>query len=258
MARAPLWELLEAHFARRADDADRRAPTTRGSKRCCACARRASRCTATRQPTARAGPQLGGLDPRARAPAAGAGRRRPRLRRGVLRSRPHAGPPRDCRRPLARRPRRARGAGARRGVSQHRRGSRASSSTCRWRMRAVDVVLLSQALHHAAEPARALGRGACASRARAAACWCWTCAGTMRLGARRLGDRWLGFDDEALGTLLNGAGLEDVHVDVGARLTGDPFTVLVASGHKVDGAGDGVHGRAHCNRRREGAVEDRE
>ena len=30
--------------------------------------------------------------------------------------------------------------------------------------------------------------------------------------------------------LLKAAGLEDVQVDVGARLTGDPFTVLVASG----------------------------
>jgi hypothetical protein len=29
---------------------------------------------------------------------------------------------------------------------------------------------------------------------------------------------------------LSGAGFSDVRVNVGARLTGDPFTVLVASG----------------------------
>jgi len=46
----------------------------------------------------------------------------------------------------------------------------------------------------------------------------------------RLGDRWLGFDDGRLGKLLEGAGLEHVKVTTGARLTGDPFTVLVASG----------------------------
>ena len=48
----------------------------------------------------------------------------------------------------------------------------------------------------------------------------------------RLGDRWLGFSDEKLARLLKDAGLTDVRVNVGARRTGDPFTVLVASGVK--------------------------
>ena len=48
----------------------------------------------------------------------------------------------------------------------------------------------------------------------------------------RLGDRWLGFSDEALARLLNDAGLINVRVNVGARRTGDPFTVIVASGAK--------------------------
>ena len=56
----------------------------------------------------------------------------------------------------------------------------------------------------------------------------------------RLGDRWLGFDDVQLEKLLKGAGLTDVHVDVGARLTGDPFTVLVASGKVSHRTGGGV------------------
>ena len=72
---------------------------------------------------------------------------------------------------------------------------------------------------------------------RAAACWCSTCASTTRNGSRhRLGDRWLGFADEALAKLLKGAGLTDVRVSVGARRTGDPFTVIVASGMKPEKA----------------------
>jgi hypothetical protein len=48
----------------------------------------------------------------------------------------------------------------------------------------------------------------------------------------RLGDRWQGFEDHALARLLKDAGLKDVRVGVGARKSGDPFTVLVASGRK--------------------------
>jgi hypothetical protein len=48
----------------------------------------------------------------------------------------------------------------------------------------------------------------------------------------RLGDRWTGFADAELQRLLEGAGLADVRVNVGARRTGDPFTVLIASGTK--------------------------
>ena len=48
----------------------------------------------------------------------------------------------------------------------------------------------------------------------------------------RLGDRWPGFSDAALRRLLTDAGFEQVKITVGARRTGDPFTVLVASGVK--------------------------
>ncbi len=48
----------------------------------------------------------------------------------------------------------------------------------------------------------------------------------------RLGDRWPGFSDGALRRLLTEAGLTDVKVTTGARRTGDPFTVLIASGVK--------------------------
>jgi SAM-dependent methyltransferase len=96
----------------------------------------------------------------------------------------------------------------------------------------VDVALLSQALHHAASPARAVAE---AGRI------------TVPLGRvlvldlrehqedwvrSKLGDRRLGFSDVDLRRMLTEAGLIDVRVGVGARKLGDPFTVLIASGTK--------------------------
>jgi SAM-dependent methyltransferase len=96
----------------------------------------------------------------------------------------------------------------------------------------VDVALLSQALHHALDPARALaeaarivvpgGRVLVLDLREHEEAWVRS----------RLGDRWLGFADETIARLLKGAGLIDVRVTVGARRTGDPFTVIVASGKK--------------------------
>jgi ArsR family transcriptional regulator len=96
----------------------------------------------------------------------------------------------------------------------------------------VDVALLSQALHHAVNPARAVVE---ASR-------------VTVIGGRvlildlkehreewvraKLGDRTLGFNDGELKRMLLAAGLHDVKVGVGASKSGDPFTVLVASATK--------------------------
>ena len=94
----------------------------------------------------------------------------------------------------------------------------------------VDVALLSQALHHASDPARALGE-ACRILRRDGRVLVLDLRRHEETWVReRFGDRWLGFDDEQLAALLKGSGLSDVRVKVGARLTGDPFTVLVASG----------------------------
>ena len=89
----------------------------------------------------------------------------------------------------------------------------------------IDVALLSQALHHAEHPDRALAEA-------------WR---ILRPGGRllvldlreheeawvrsKVGDRWLGFSEDRLHELLRGAGFKKSIVRVGARRTGDPFTV---------------------------------
>ena len=97
---------------------------------------------------------------------------------------------------------------------------------------AIDLVLLSQALHHADEPRAALSE---AHR-------------ILRPGGRvlvldlrehdeawvtsTLGDRWMGFDDKSLKALIEDTGFESAIVRVGASRAGDPFAVLIAAGIK--------------------------
>ncbi len=96
----------------------------------------------------------------------------------------------------------------------------------------IDLALLSQALHHADDPARALAEAWRILRPEGR---------VLVLDLRehgeawvrpKLGDRWLGFEDARLRALIAGAGFEDVTVRVGSRRAGDPFTVLIAAGTK--------------------------
>jgi ArsR family transcriptional regulator len=94
----------------------------------------------------------------------------------------------------------------------------------------VDIALLSQALHHAAKPAKALAEAFRILRPGGKVLLLDLRAHDQAWVTERLGDRWLGFSDQDLKHLLREAGFEHVKLDVGARLKGDPFTVLIASG----------------------------
>jgi SAM-dependent methyltransferase len=96
----------------------------------------------------------------------------------------------------------------------------------------VDVAILSQALHHAADPGQALTEAARVLRPGGKVLVLDLRAHSEAWVREKLGDRQLGFTDDALTGLLTDAGLSDIKVGVGSRRAGDPFTVLVASGAK--------------------------
>jgi ArsR family transcriptional regulator len=96
----------------------------------------------------------------------------------------------------------------------------------------VEIAMLSQALHHARSPERALAEAARVTSPGGRVLVLDLRAHREEWVRTKLGDRWLGFEDEALRRMLRSAGLADVKVGVGSRKVGDPFTVLVASGSR--------------------------
>ena len=95
-----------------------------------------------------------------------------------------------------------------------------------------DVALLSQALHHAVDPSRALQEAVRVLKPGGRLLVLDLRAHDQAWVREQLGDRWPGFADAHLERMLKDAGLHDLKVRVGARLTGDPFTVLIACGTK--------------------------
>ena len=93
----------------------------------------------------------------------------------------------------------------------------------------VDVALLSQALHHANDPRRALAEARRILRPGGRLLVLDLREHDQEWVRTKLGDRWLGFDDAMLQRLIEDAGFGDVAVRVGARRGDDPFTVLIAS-----------------------------
>ena len=100
----------------------------------------------------------------------------------------------------------------------------------------VDVAMLSQALHHAIDPARAVAEAARVTTPGGRVLVLDLRSHQEEWVRAKLGDRRLGFDDDELKRMLAGAGLEHVKAGVGARKAGDPFTVLIASGTKTRSA----------------------
>lgn len=96
----------------------------------------------------------------------------------------------------------------------------------------VDVALLSQALHHAGEPARAVGEAVRILKEGGRVLVLDLRTHEESWVRESLGDRWQGFAEHDLQGLLENAGLTDVRVRVGARTPGDPFVVLLAVGTK--------------------------
>jgi ArsR family transcriptional regulator len=96
----------------------------------------------------------------------------------------------------------------------------------------VDIAMLSQALHHAHAPARAVAEAARVTTPGGRVLLLDLRAHDEEWVRSKLGDRRLGFADEELRRMLTASGLTDVKVGVGARTAGDPYTGSWAAGVK--------------------------
>ena len=94
----------------------------------------------------------------------------------------------------------------------------------------VDVSVLSQALHHATEPGRALTEAARVVVEEGRVLILELDEHDQEWVTSQLGDRWLGFDRRALAQMMESAGLQDIRV--GSGLVESPFGVVVAVGTK--------------------------
>ena len=96
----------------------------------------------------------------------------------------------------------------------------------------VDLALLSQSLHHAMDPERAIAEAVRILRRRGRLLILDLKQHDQTWVRARYGHQRLGFERQELEALLEGGGLTDIRVSIGAKRAGDPFTVLIASGAK--------------------------
>ena len=96
---------------------------------------------------------------------------------------------------------------------------------------AVDIAVLSQALHHATDPVRALTEATRIVSPEGRVLVLDLEQHNQRWVSDRYGDRWLGFDQAALTTMMGDAGLSAVRVETG--LDESPFGVVIAVGTRT-------------------------
>lgn len=126
---------------------------------------------------------------------------------------------------------RARGLSARRGVTNVE-WKKGDLTRLPLRDGSIDLALLSQSLHYAGDPERAVAEAVRVVRPGGRLLVLELKSHAEAWVRARYGHQRLGFSVAELTRLLTGAGLAGVRVTVGAGKSGDAFTVLIASGAK--------------------------